>query len=328
MPRGAWMTMTQPTTMRRSAEAGARRLRRDVNGILLLDKPLGLSSNAALQTVRAMFGARKAGHAGSLDPLAEGMLPICFGHATKICGRLLNSSKTYRVMLRLGARTASGDCETPIIERRVVPPIDEATLSAVLQKFLGDQEQVPPMHSAVKFEGKRLYELARCGETVERVARPIFIRRLECITRGEDFLEFEVECSKGTYVRTLAEDLAGALGTVGYVESLRRLSVDPFGGLQMHRLADLRECDLEALDALLLPVDAALGDLPRVSLDDTAERALLQGQSVAASEDIRLDAQMLRAYGPGERFLGLVTPEATGRVKPERLFVDIEGRAG
>ena len=218
------------------------RFYRDLSGILLLDKALGVSSNKALQQVRALFGAAKAGHAGSLDPLASGLLPVCFGQATKVCGRLLSSGKTYRVLVELGARTESGDGETEVVERAAVPPLDDRAVDAVLATFLGEQEQVPPMHSALKFEGKRLYELARRGETVEREARRIVIHRIERVRLGGEELEFDVYCSKGTYIRTLAADIAARLGTLGYVRGLRRLSLDPFDDLPMytHGAAGLR----------------------------------------------------------------------------------------
>ena len=216
-----------------------RRFHRDVDGILLLDKPFGVSSNAALQQARALFSAAKAGHAGSLDPLASGLLPVCFGQATKVCGRLLNSGKTYRVAAQLGARTESGDLETEVIERKDVPVLTEAGVDAVLIRFVGEQEQVPPMHSALKFEGKRLYELARRGQSVERPARAIVVHRLQRVSLGTDCLEFDVHCSKGTYIRTLAADIAIALGTLGYVRDLRRLSIDPFTHLPMHTLEEI-----------------------------------------------------------------------------------------
>ena len=212
---------------------------RPIDGILLLDKALGVSSNAALQQVRALFNAAKAGHAGSLDPLASGLLPVCFGQATKVCGRLLSSGKTYRVLVQLGARTESGDGETEVIERAAVPPLDDRAVEAVLAAFLGEQQQVPPMHSALKFEGKRLYELARRGESVEREPRKIVIHRIARVRLEGDELEFDVYCSKGTYIRTLAADIATRLGTIGYVRGLRRLSLDPFNDLPMYTLERL-----------------------------------------------------------------------------------------
>lgn len=300
-----------------------RRFYRDVDGILLLDKPLGLTSNAALQQARIAFGARKAGHAGSLDPLASGLLPICFGQATKVCGRLLNSSKTYAVAVQLGARTESLDCETEIVERAPVPALDDAKVDGVLRGFLGEQQQIPPMHSALKHEGARLYELARRGESVEREPRQIVIQRIERTCLRGDVLEFEVHCSKGTYVRSLAADISRALGTVGYVTGLRRLSVEPFEGLPMVTLQDLelgRRCGAAALDGLLLGADRAFQDLPSIELDGAGEAGLLQGQTVMAVEPV--GSGLMRVYSAG-RFLGLAEGQEDGRVRPTRLFVGV-----
>jgi len=317
-----------------------RRFYREVDGILLFDKPLGLSSNAALQQVRLLFGARKAGHAGSLDPLASGLLPICFGQATKVCGRLLDASKTYRVDVQLGARTESLDLETAVVERAAVPPLDPAKVGVVLAGFAGEQQQVPPMHSALKHQGQRLYELARRGETVERAARRITIHKIGLVGLQGDRLQFEVRCSKGTYIRSLAADIAQRLGTLGYLAGLRRLSIDPFDGHDMHTLAELQgprtsdsgqapdsgqaaapssPGDLQRLDALLLGADAAFGELAAVQLDAAAERSLLQGQTAATRS--QTPPGTLRAYGAGGRFLGLVMTVVAGRVRPVRLFV-------
>lgn len=303
-----------------------RRFYRDIDGILLLDKPLGLSSNAALQEARALFGANKAGHAGSLDPLASGVLPIGFGQATKVCGRLLNSSKTYRVRVRLGARTESGDLEGPIVERAPVPPLTEERIDAVLRSFEGEQLQVPPMHSALKFAGKRLYELARRGETVERTPRRIVLEGLRRIAFSDDVLEFDVHCSKGTYIRTLAADVAAGLGTLGYVDALRRLSVDPFGDLPAYSIEELAELPLEKRDKVLLTSDAAFLDLPRVDLGTDEERRLLLGQTIAWPGQGVFSGQA-RAYGRAGRFLGLVEEQAGNRIKPLRLFLDSSAAA-
>jgi len=300
-----------------------RRFYRDVDGILLLDKPLGLTSNAALQQARTAFGARKAGHAGSLDPLASGLLPVCFGQATKVCGRLLNSGKTYTVVVQLGARTESLDCETEVIERAPVPALDDAKVDGVLSGFLGEQQQIPPMHSALKHEGARLYELARRGESVEREPRQIVIQRIQRTRLLGDVLEFEVHCSKGTYIRSLAADISRALGTLGYVTGLRRLSVEPFEGLPMVTLPDLelgQRCGAAALDSLLLGADTAFLDLPRTELDGAGEAGLLQGQTVMAVQPVA--SGQLRAYAGG-RFLGLVEGQEDGRVRPMRLFVGV-----
>ncbi len=299
------------------------RFYRDISGILLLDKALGASSNAALQQVRALFGAAKAGHAGSLDPLASGLLPVCFGQATKVCGRLLSSGKTYRVLVELGVRTESGDGETEVVERAAVPPLDDRAVDAVLATFLGEHEQVPPMHSALKFEGKRLYELARRGETVERAARKIVIHRIARVRLAGKELEFDVYCSKGTYIRTLAADIAARLGTLGCVRGLRRLSLDPFDNLPMYTMEQLEALQPPARDAVLLQADRAFLDLPRVELAALAVQGLLQGRTVAALQPAVPGE--LRAYDVQGRFLGMVQGAPDGRVRPVRLFVDVVG---
>lgn len=302
-----------------------RRFHREVDGILLLDKALGVSSNAALQQVRVLYGALKAGHAGSLDPLASGLLPVCFGQATKVCGRLLNSGKTYRVLVRLGELTPSGDGETEVVERAPVPPLTAAAVDAVLAQFLGNQQQVPPMHSALKFEGKRLYELARRGESVERPARDIVIHRIARVGAApsppDNLLEFDVYCSKGTYIRTLAADVAVKLGTLGYVKGLRRLSVDPFGERPMSTLAELSTESPEQLSGRLLAVDTAFADLPRLDLDTSAVQSLLLGRTVSAQTPA--PAGEVRLYAADQRFLGLGEGQPGGRVKPSRLFVNV-----
>jgi tRNA pseudouridine55 synthase len=297
------------------------RFYRDISGILLLDKALGVSSNAALQQVRALFGAAKAGHAGSLDPLASGLLPVCFGQATKVCGRLLSSGKTYRVLMELGARTESGDGETEVVERAPVPPLDDRAVDAVLATFIGEQEQVPPMHSALKFEGRRLYELARRGETVEREARKIVIHRIARVLLDGERLEFDVYCSKGTYIRTLAADIATRLGTLGYVRGLRRLSLDPFDDSPMYTIEQLDALQPAARDAVLLQPDRAFLELPRVELAAQAVEGLLQGRTVAAL--LPAPPGELRAYDGQGRFLGMVLGAPDGRVRPVRLFVDV-----
>ncbi len=306
-----------------------RRFHRDIDGILLLDKPFGLSSNAALQQVRELFGAKKAGHAGSLDPLATGLLPVCFGQATKVCGRLLNAGKRYRVSVQLGARTESLDCETEVVERAPIPELTEALVDGVLASFLGEQEQVPPMHSALKHEGKRLYELARRGESVERAVRKITIDAIARLELTPDRLDFEVSCSKGTYIRSLAADVAAKLGTLGYVAALRRTGVNPFDAYAMYTWDDLRQRHesggTRALDEILLGADIAFVDLGAAILSDVSERALMKGQAVAAAEVA--PAMPLRAYGADGRFLGLVEGQPDGRVKPVRLFVGVEAGA-
>lgn len=315
--------MGNPRALRRPArqQFKSQRFDRDVDGILLLDKPLGLSSNAALQQARALFGARKAGHAGSLDPLASGLLPVCFGQATKVCGRLLNAGKTYQVRIALGARTESGDAETPIVERAAVPVLRPEDVAGVMARFTGEQQQIPPMYSALKHGGKRLYELARRGESVQRSARTIVIHHLRCIGLEPIGLEFEVRCSKGTYIRTLAADIAQALGTLGYVETLRRVSLEPFEGLPMYDLPQLQSLSLQERDAILLRPDRAFDDLPRLELTRSDEYQLLQGQAIHVADAPA--AEELRAYGAEGRFVGLVSRGSDGRVRSRRLFVSL-----
>jgi tRNA pseudouridine55 synthase len=301
----------------------SRRFYRDVDGILLLDKAFGVSSNAALQQVRELFGAKKAGHAGSLDPLATGLLPVCFGHATKVCGRLLNAGKRYRVGVQLGARTESLDCETEVVERAPIPALTADSVDRVLASFLGEQQQLPPMHSALKHAGQRLYELARRGESVERATRQITISAITRLDLQPERLDFEVSCSKGTYIRSLAADVAAKLGTLGYVAALRRIGVEPFDNMRIYTVDELRErrqdAPPEVLDPVLLGADVAFADLGSATLTNASEGALIKGQAVHATE--RAPVLPLRAYAADGRFLGLVQGQPDGRVRPVRLFV-------
>jgi len=300
-----------------------KRFDREVDGILLFDKPQGMSSNAALQHVRVALRALKAGHAGSLDPLATGMLPLCFGQATKVCGYLLESRKSYRVIAKLGIRTDSADADGQIIERQPVPEFDEARLNDLLNSFLGPQQQVPPMYSALKHQGERLYELARRGETIERAPRNITIERIELLRFTAEEIEFEVRCSKGTYIRSLVEDIAARLGTVAHVTLLRRTQVDPFDADKMvtyEQLEQLRSSgDLTLLDALLLPSDAALAKVPVLNLDAQQAEGLAHGRRLPGF-GLQLPT-LYRAYGPENRFLGLVSVTSAGVLTPERLFL-------
>jgi len=300
---------------------------RDVDGILLLDKPEGMTSNAALQQVRRLFRARKAGHTGSLDPLASGLLPICLGQATKICGLLLESNKTYQVTIALGARTTTGDREGEVVEQAPVPALDEAAVRHAAAGFLGESTQIPPMYSALKHKGQRLYQLARQGVEVDRPARRVTILRLELLGIDEHALRFEVECSKGTYVRTLAEDLARACGTVGHVASLRRLSLGPFTTPDMHSLEAVGAAAAlpQTLDTLLLPLDAALPGLPAVSLGVAEQACILRGQPVFTTGP---GSARVRMYGMTGRFLGIGQMTAEGRrLAPERIMVDLAAAA-
>lgn len=300
---------------------------RDVDGILLLDKPEGLTSNAALQRVRRAFRARKAGHTGSLDPLASGLLPLCFGQGTKASAMLLDADKTYRVTIALGARTVTGDREGEVVEQAPVPVLDEAAVRRIASAFLGESSQIPPMYSALKHQGERLYRLARQGVEVERQPRRIVIHRLDLMGIDAGQLEFEVDCSKGTYVRTLAEDIARACGTVGHVSSLRRLALGPFNAPRMHELEAIEQASKrpQELEAMLLPVDAALPGMPSVELGVAEQACVLQGQPVFMAGP---GGAQVRMYGPDGRFLGVGRMSAEGRrLAPERIMISLPGPA-
>lgn len=249
----------------------------------MLDKPLGASSNRALQIVKRLFNANKAGHTGNLDPLATGMLPICLGHATKLSGLLLDSDKCYLADVRVGQKTSTGDAEGEVIDSSDPSSLDEATLRSVLPRFEGEIEQVPPMYSALKHQGKRLYELARQGEVVERPARKVIIKSLELLSFEPDRFLINVRCSKGTYIRTLAEDIAAAAGQVAHLGGLRRTGVLPFEANAMHGLEALEataDRGQVELDALLLPLSAAVPGWEQIRLPDQALRCLARGQAL------------------------------------------------
>jgi tRNA pseudouridine55 synthase len=294
---------------------------RTVNGILLLDKPAGLTSNAALQAVKKLYRARKAGHTGSLDPLATGLLPICFGEATKISGFLLDADKHYRVQCRLGVRTTTGDAEGEVVERRPVEGITADALHEVIAGFRGDIEQVPPMYSALKHKGERLYNLARQGVEVEREPRTVTIHALELLDFEADHAELRVHCSKGTYVRTLVEDIGAALGCGAHVYGLRRLGVGPFDESAMHDMESLEALAAEgyaALDRLLLPVEAGLAQWPIVKLSGDAAFYLRQGQPVLVPQ--APTQGWVRLYEGERQFIGMGEILDDGRVAPRRLM--------
>jgi tRNA pseudouridine55 synthase len=295
-----------------------------LDGILLLDKPLGLSSNAVLQKVRRALGGVKAGHTGSLDPLASGMLPVCIGEATKVAGELLAGDKCYRFSIRLGESRTTGDAEGAVTLNLPVPELPAATLTAAVESLRGEQWQEPPMYSALKHQGRRLYQLAREGITVERAPRRIVIRQLDLLTQGDAALELRCRCSGGTYIRTLSEELARRLGTCGYVSSLRREWVAPFEGEPMIRLEDL----VPGVTPPLLSADRALPHLPAVHLDAAGTLALQQGRTVAedATPDSAGDVApgLVRLYDADGRFFGLGVRQ-TGRVLPKRLYSTAAG---
>jgi tRNA pseudouridine55 synthase len=296
---------------------------REINGLLLFDKPRGLSSNAALQRVKRIYRAAKAGHTGSLDPLATGMLPICFGFATRLSEYLLDATKSYRVTAELGVATESGDADGRVIERAAAAPIPaDDDVRAALRRFEGESEQVPPMHSALKQGGVRLYALARRGVEVPREPRRIRIDALTLEHYAWPELRFTVRCSKGTYVRSLVIDLAAALGTLGHVRELRRLAVGPFAADAMSTLDALEALEphgVEALDRLLLPPDAILVGWPRVEIHGDMAARLAQGQAVPAESD--RPPGPLRVYDLLGRFVAIAEVTADHRLVPRRVFL-------
>jgi tRNA pseudouridine55 synthase len=296
----------------------------DVHGILLLDKPLGLSSAAAVARAKRLFRARKAGHTGSLDPLASGLLPICFGEATKFGALMLDADKTYRLTVRLGERTPSADLESQVVEKRALPPLSRGDLERLLEEFPREYEQVPPMHSAIKQDGKPLYEYARAGEVRERAARLILIREMRLIDWRSPDLAFDVRCTKGAYMRVLAEDLAARLGTVGHLVELRRLGVAPFVDEPQWAFDALEALADEALKGVLLPVDAALCDWRRLDLPAHEVEAVRQGRSVCIAAE---STGNVRIYATGLGFLGLGAVGPAGRLKPLRLISAATNRA-
>ena len=301
---------------------GRRRAKgRNINGVLLLDKPIGMTSNAALQEVKHLFHAAKAGHTGSLDPLADGLLPLCFGEATKMSAFLLDADKRYRVRVRLGVTTTTADAEGEVVAQRQMPPLDEDGIQSVLAEFRGEIEQLPPMYSAVKHQGKRLYELARQGVEVERKPRMVRIYELRLLAFDDRHLELDVHCSKGTYVRTLAEDIGERLGCGGHVVALRRTAVGPYAAEAMITLEHIRQLasdSPEALDGLLLPTESALGGWPEVRLTPDAAHYVRQGQAVQVPK--APTSGWVRIYDPDGRFLGAGEIDERGLVAPRRMI--------
>ena len=289
-------------------------------GILLLDKPRGLTSNGALQRVRRAYGANSAGHVGTLDPMATGMLPVCLDEATKVIAEIESGAKCYEFTVELGARTDTGDADGDVVERCAVPALDSTRVSTVLAGFLGVQQQVPPMYSALKREGRPLYELARRGVEVERAPRSIEIRRLELVELRPGSLDLVCECAKGTYIRVLGEDIARALGTLGHLTRLHRAWVEPFRGMPMTSLEAALAGAERGPQALLQP-DASLQSLPQARLTEEQERSLRHGQAVrCATEPVSPVGRRVRLYGPGGAFLGLAEAMPDGWLQPRRLI--------
>jgi tRNA pseudouridine55 synthase len=301
--------------------AQVKRVRRNVSGIIVLDKPLGFTSNAALQKVRWLLNAEKAGHTGSLDPLATGVLPLCFGEATKFSQYLLDADKGYEAVMQLGITTTTADAEGDVLQRREVR-VTAADIEAVLPRFRGDIEQVPPMYSALKRDGQPLYKLARAGEVVEREARSVTIARLELLGLEGDLARLSVSCSKGTYIRTLVEDIGEALGCGAHVQALRRTHAGPFELAQAVTLETLEAAHAaggnEALDAFLLPADSGLLHWPLLQFSEHSAYYWLHGQPVRAPEAPKFG--MVRVQDHNGRFIGIGEVSEDGRIAPRRLI--------
>lgn len=296
--------------------------RRHIHGVLLLDKPPGKTSNEALQSVKRLFRASKAGHTGSLDPLASGLLPICLGEATKLSGFLLDADKRYWVRCQLGEKTTTGDAEGEVILKRPVGALPTAHLMEILKRFTGDIEQTPPMYSAIKHHGERLYKLARQGIEVERTPRKISVYSMALLRHENDTLDLEIHCSKGTYIRSLAEDIGETLGCGGHVAALRRLGVGPYQNadqmVSLEKLHTLAEQGEEALDNILLPLESALNHWPQITLNEDSTYYLCKGQPVLVPK--APTTGWVRLHNSTGDFLGVGKILADGRVAPQRLM--------
>ncbi len=293
-----------------------------VDGLLLLNKPAGLTSNQALQKVKRLLNASKAGHTGSLDPAATGMLPLCFGEATKVCAYLLDADKTYRVVAKLGSATDTADADGAEIARAEVPELSEQEWDGILQGFLGKTTQIPPMYSALKKDGKRLYELARQGQTVDREPRPIQVHSINLLEASGDRLVFTVHCSKGTYIRTLVEDIAKVAGTVAHTARLHRDTVADFHAEDMLSLEQVEHIAADGRASLikqLLPPDRALNSLPAVQIGADEGARFCGGQAVSLPAETDLGG-LARVYGVKNVFLGVGEAANGGLLAPRRVF--------
>lgn len=297
-----------------------KRIRRNVNGILLLDKPLGFSSNQALQKVKWLFQAAKAGHTGTLDPLATGLLPICLGEATKFAQYVTDADKTYTATIKLGITTTTGDAEGEVITTAPVN-VTKLQFEAATKQFLGEISQMPPMYSALKHEGKALYEYAREGVDIARQARLITIKSIVVNEFMADVAQITVTCSKGTYIRTLAEDIGKALGCGAYLIGLRRTATAGYQLSQATTIEQLEAMLTELRDAQLLPVDSAIAGLPEVALSADAAYFLMQGQAVWVAG--KVPGGELRIYDENKQFLGLGFLQSDGKIAPKRLIQKI-----
>lgn len=291
----------------------------DVNGILLLDKPLGRSSNSALQKVRYLFNAKKAGHTGSLDPLATGVLPICFGEASKVTAYLLSSDKCYTCTAQLGVTTTTGDKEGDVLQTREIKPFDNNDIENILKSFRGDIEQIPPMYSALKHNGQPLYKLARQGIEIKRKARKITIYKLDMLESTDDTITLNIKCSKGTYVRTLAQDIGEALGCGAHLSMLRRTEVSPFDCSKLYSIEEIEQLSEEKkLEETLLPIDSALPHLPVITLNNE-EASLIQNGLKIDRENIP-HTSLIRLYLESGEFIGIGRYSSDKKLAPKRLM--------
>ena len=295
---------------------------RDINGVVLLDKDSGGSSNAVLQQVKRLFGANKAGHTGSLDPLASGLLPICLGQATKVAQFLLDDDKRYFVRAKFGQVSSTGDSEGKIVDFGSTQGIDESSIRAILLKFIGDINQVPPMYSALKHKGIPLYKLARKGIEIERSSRPVTIHEINFLNLDDAVISLEVSCSKGTYIRTLVEDIGKSLGCGGHVVELRRTGfahLDLSGSKTYEQLSKLKEQNLESLDSVILSADEMLPNLKSVYLDSDQTRDIKLGKKI---EYLGFsNSHKLKLYDHNKQFLGIGESNLMSEILPKRLFI-------
>ncbi|MDH5395262.1 MAG: tRNA pseudouridine(55) synthase TruB [Gammaproteobacteria bacterium] len=301
---------------------GRRNKGRNVSGIVLLDKPLGITSNKALQIVKRLFTAAKAGHTGSLDPLATGLLPLCLGEATKVSGFLLDADKRYLATIKLGVRTSTADAEGDVIETRAVENYSDNQVKSAVECFLGDIEQVPPMHSALKVDGQPLYKLAHQGKEIERQPRPVHIFSIDILRFEADELDIDVRCSKGTYIRTLAEDIGKALGCGAHLSALRRTESGPFNlndSVTLEELQQRAEEDFDSLDSILMPAEDALENWESVHLTENSAYYICQGQAVLVPK--APTSGLVRLFSEQKGFLGIGEILDDGRVAPRRLFL-------
>jgi len=294
-------------------------LKREIDGVFLLDKPLGFSSNQALKKIQWLFNAKKAGHTGTLDPMATGLLPICLGEATKFSHRLLDAHKSYIATIQLGITTSTGDQEGEVIsEKKVV--VNEAQLKDTLKKFMGDMTQIPPMYSALKFEGKPLYEYAREGIEIERKSRQIKIFDIKLINIEKSIITIEVLCSKGTYIRTLAEDIGQTMGCGAHLKGLERTQTGNFQLSKALSIEALEAMPMASREKALMPIDVLLEELSSIKLNMAELDAIKKGQSIDFNSK---NDKEVRLYSPSGQFVGVGQPDLKGRLFPKRLIAKI-----